>query len=425
MEKKIFKIGFIGMGTVAQGVWKHMLNNRARMVSRLGAEYELSKACVRDVSKKRGVSIPKDKLVEDPYDIVNDPEIDIVCELMGGTTTALELTLAALENGKVVVSANKAVISEHGAQIFEAAQKSKGAYFFEASVAGGIPIIKVLCEGLVANRFSLIYGILNGTCNYILTRMERENATYESILKDARRLGYVEADESLDIDGWDAAHKISILAYLAHGVWVSPKDMLVTGIRGIRLEDMIWARDFDCRVKLVAAVRKNENTGALFVSVYPALLPHSDILANVNEVYNAVSLTGDVVGRTVYVGRGAGQDATASAVIADIADAVRYLSGAPARPTIPPCVPAKLAELEDVSGEFYLRMEVPDESGVLAAIASDLASEGISIELLQQRKHDKPGKAWLVLTTHETTEAAIKRICLKLKRQDMFLTSLS
>lgn len=203
---------------------------------------------------------------------------------MGGTTDAFELTIAALKAGKVVVSANKAVICKRGAEIFATARKFGGAYFFEASVAGGIPIIKVLREGLVANRFSMIYGILNGTCNYILTRMERENATYDTIIADARRLGYVEADESLDIDGWDAAHKISILAYLAHGVWINPEDMLVTGIRGIRLEDMQWARDFDCRIKLIASVRKNED-GALFASVYPALLPLTDVVANVNEVY--------------------------------------------------------------------------------------------------------------------------------------------
>ena len=372
MDKKTFKIGFIGMGTVAQGVWKHLENNRGQMTARLGANYELAKASVRDISKKRVVDIPRSKLTENPYDIVNDPSIDIVCELMGGTTDAFELTIAALKAGKVVVSANKAVICKRGAEIFATARKFGGAYFFEASVAGGIPIIKVLREGLVANRFSMIYGILNGTCNYILTRMERENATYDTIIADARRLGYVEADESLDIDGWDAAHKISILAYLAHGVWINPEDMLVTGIRGIRLEDMQWARDFDCRIKLIASVRKNED-GALFASVYPALLPLTDVVANVNEVYNAVSLCGDVVGRTVHIGRGAGQDATASAVIADIADSVRYLLGAPVRPSAAVGGEARFATLEEVSGEFYLRMEVPDQSGVLASIASDLA----------------------------------------------------
>ncbi len=407
------------MGTVAQGVWKHLEKNFEIMAARLGANYELAKACVRDINKKRDVDIPLEKLTENPYDIVNDPSIDIVCELMGGTTDAFDITIAALKAGKVVVSANKAVICKRGSEIFEAARENNSAYFFEASVAGGIPVIKVLREGLVANRFSSIYGILNGTCNYILTRMERESATYDSVIADARRLGYVEADESLDIDGWDAAHKISILAYLAHGVWIDPADMLVTGIRGVRLEDMNWAKDFDSRIKLIASVKKNDETGALFASVYPAILPLSDVVANVNEVYNAVSLTGDVVGRTVHIGRGAGQDATASAVIADLADAVRYLLGAPVRPSaIEGAEQSRLANLDEVFGEFYMRMEVPDRLGVLASIASDLASEGISIELLQQKKHEKEGSAWLLLTTHNTSEAAIKRACEKLKNAD-------
>ena len=413
-SQKIYRIGFIGMGTVGQGVWKHLYSDSDRMQSRFGAKYELAKACVRDPNKKRDINITAEQMTQDPYDVVNDPSIDIVCELMGGTEKALELTLAALKLGKVVVSANKAVICKHGAEIFETAEKYGGKYFFEASVAGGIPIIKVLREGLVANRFSLIYGILNGTCNYILTRMERENAPYEAIVDDARRLGYVEADESLDLDGWDAAHKISILAYLAHGVWVKPEtEMLVSGIRGIRLEDMLWAKENSCRIKLVASARSFGDS--LSVSVYPALLPLTDVVANVNEVYNAVALSGDVVGRTIHIGRGAGQDATASAVIADIADALKSLSAdAPSVLSVPKDANTRLASLDEIVGEFYLRLEIKDEAGVLASIASIFASEDISIELLEQKKHDVSGRAWLLLTTHSTNEAAIRRACEKL-----------
>ncbi len=415
MSEKIYRIGFIGMGTVGQGVWKHLQTDRERTQARLGARYELVKASVRDVNKKRDIDISREQMTEDPLDVVRDDSIDIVCELMGGTDRALALTLEALRRGKVVVSANKAVICKHGAEIFETAQKYGGKYFFEASVAGGIPVIKVLREGLVANGFSLIYGILNGTCNYILTRMERENAPYESIVADARKLGYVEADESLDLDGWDAAHKISILAYLAHGVWANPeKDMLVSGIRGIRLEDMHWARENNFRIKLIGAARKRGD--ALSVSVYPALLPLADVVANVNEVYNAVSLSGDVVGRTVHIGRGAGQDATASAVIADIADALKSLASASASHLIVPAsANIHFATPEEIVGEFYLRMQVRDEAGVLASVASILAAEGISIELLQQKKHDTEGRAWLLLTTHSTNEAAIRRACIALE----------
>ncbi len=419
MEQKIYKIGFIGMGTVGQGVWKHMQIDQERMQSRFGIKYELAKACVRNINKKRDIAISAEQMTEDPYDVVNDPSIDIVCELMGGTDKALELTLEALKQGKAVVSANKAVISKHGAEIFETAEKFGGKYFFEASVAGGIPIIKILREGLVANSFSHIYGILNGTCNYILTRMERENAPYESIVEDARRLGYVEADESLDLDGWDAAHKTSILAYLAHGIWASPeKDMLVSGIRGIRLEDMLWAKENNSRIKLVGSARKYGDS--LSVSVYPAILPITDVVANVNEVYNAVALTGDVVGRTIHIGRGAGQDATASAVIADIADALKTLSsGASNALSVAKDEKLHFASLDEITGEFYLRLEIKDKAGVLASVASVLASEGISIELLQQKKHEVEGRAWLLLTTHSTDEAAIKRACDKLENSDL------
>ena len=412
-SKKTFKIGFIGFGTVAQSVWKHL--EGGRLAARFGADYELAKACVRDINKSRAVEIPADKLTTDPYDIINDPSIDIVCELMGGTGVAYDYTMAALKNGKTVVSANKAVICAKGAEIFAEAQKSKGSYFFEASVAGGIPIIKVLREGLVANNFNLIYGILNGTCNYILTRMEREQASYEDVLADAKRLGYVEADESLDLDGIDAAHKISILSYLAHGVWIRPS--IITGIRGVSLEDMKWAAEFGYRVKLVGACRKLEN-GSLFVSVYPALLPLSDAVANVNEVYNAVAISGDVVGNTIHIGRGAGGDATSSAVISDIFDAIKDLKGEPKFKTVEPEEKPPVALLDDVSGKFYIRLEVADETGVLASIAKQFAQAGISIESLMQRPCEANGKAWLLLTTHDTTEGAINEAC-KLLRDNL------
>lgn len=416
VAKKKVKIGFLGMGTVAQGVWKHLQKSREQMSARFGMDYELDRVGVRNPDKPREVNIPKEKLTKDLMSVATDSSIDIVCELMGGTTDALKLTLAALEAGKIVVSANKALICEYGEKIFSTAQKFGGVYFFEASVAGGIPIIKILREGLVANRFSKIYGILNGTCNYILTRMERENAPYESIIADARRLGYVEADESLDIDGFDAAHKIAILSYLAHGMWIKPPQMILSGIRGVRLEDMQWARENDYRIKLIAAVRRIQETGAISVSVYPSLVPLSDVVANVNEVYNAVSLTGDVVGTTVHIGRGAGQDATASAVIADIADAIKSIThNSVGAPICAADEGTRLARLDEVFGEYYLRLEVKDEAGVLAEISTILAKSGISIELLQQKKHITKGRAWLLLTTHSTSEAAIRKACEELK----------
>ena len=416
-DKKRIKIGFLGMGTVGQGVWKHLLESRDRMTARMGVEYDLGPVGVRGIAKKRSVEIPRNLLTDNLAEIVEDPQVDIVCELMGGTSDALNLTLRALERGKTVVSANKALICEHGSEIFAAARANGGRYFFEASVAGGIPVIKILREGLVANEFSSIYGILNGTCNYILTRMERENAPFEDIIADARRLGYVEADESLDIDGIDSAHKIAVLTWLAHGIWIKPDSMILEGIRGVRLEDMLWARDNGYRIKLVASVRKIGAGGEISVSVCPTLVPLANVLANVNEVYNAVSLTGDVVGKTVHIGRGAGQDATASAVIADICDAVRMLCGGGALPLDGEAREgARLASLGDVEGEFYLRLGVVDQAGVLAAVASTLAKSGISIELLEQNKHSEEGMAWLLLTTHITNEAAMASACADLQK---------
>lgn len=421
-DKEKVRIAFLGMGTVGQGVWKHLQSSRERMCARMGVEYELGPVGVRNPDKPRAVRIPRELLTGDLLSVATDPSADIVCELIGGTDDALRLTLAALERGKTVVSANKALICECGEQIFRTAEKFGGRFFFEASVAGGIPVIKILREGLVANGFSHIYGILNGTCNYILTRMERENAPFEDIIADARRLGYVEADESLDIDGFDAAHKISVLTYLAHGIWVKPGQMILSGIRNVRLEDMLWASENGCRIKLIASVRAVGGGGAISVSVYPALVPLSNIVANVDGVYNAVSLAGDVVGRTVHIGRGAGQDATASAVIADIVDAaVSLRCGACSNRLYPAKGGAYLAPLEDVFGEFYLRLEVRDEAGVLASIASILAARGISIELLHQKRHPAKGMAWLLLTTHLTSEAAIKAACEDLRASPCIL----
>jgi homoserine dehydrogenase len=303
-----YTIGICGFGTVGQGVWKHLTSARATLEARLGAKLVLAHASVRDLKKTRAVKIPAAKLTDDPLAIANDPKIDIVCELMGGTGLALEVTLAALARGKIVISANKALICAHGAEIFATARKHGGHFFFEASVAGGIPLIKALREGLVANRFTRIYGILNGTCNYILTQMEEHDAPYATVLADAKRLGYAEADESLDVDGWDTAHKAAVLAWLAHGMWVRPDRMIVEGISRITPADFKTAATLGYGIKLLAVITRDFATNELSVRVQPTLLPEGNVLANVNGVFNAISVTGDVVGTTLYIGRGAGQD---------------------------------------------------------------------------------------------------------------------
>ena len=406
-------IGLCGLGTVGQGVWKHLTANRAALESRLGVKLHLARAAVRNPRKKRAVKIPASKLCADPLAVATDPKIHIVCELMGGTTLARQVTLAALRQGKIVVSANKALICKHGAGIFSVAQKHGGHFFFEASVAGGIPIIKALREGLVANRFPRIYGILNGTCNYILTQMEDRDAPYAAVLADAKRLGYAEADESLDVDGWDTAHKACVLAWLAHGVWVKTDQMIVEGISRITPADFKNASMLGFGIKLLAVITRDFAKNELCVRVHPTLLPEGNVIANVSGVFNAISVNGDVVGTTFYSGRGAGQDATASAVISDIADGAALLTygkGAHliGEVTTPAREGCRLAPPESIRCRYYLRLTVKDQPGVLARVASVMARHHVSIASVIQSPAERPGAASLVLTTHESNERAMQ-----------------
>ncbi len=417
-EQTTIGIGFLGLGVVGQGVWKHVKANQEALERRLGVRLKLVAAGVRDLNKKRSIRLPKGVLTSDLEAIVDHPEIQIVCELMGGTGEAKDLTLRAFQQKKTVVTANKALICDHGARLFREAQRCEAHYFYEASVAGGIPVIKILKEGLVANRFLLIFGILNGTSNYILTRMEREGLTFEETLQDARRLGYVEADEALDLDGYDAAHKASILAYLAHGIWVKPRQMLLEGIRQIALEDIRIARELGYKIKLIAAIRSLEED-KLSVSVLPSLIREDEVVAGVDDVYNAVSIHGDVVGRTIMIGRGAGQDATSSSVISDIADAVKALTGQPVyKETEGPSRirENRLADLNSIKGRFYLRLKVKDEPGVLARITPILARESISLATVNQIPISGRNAANLYLTTHQTNEQNIARLVSSLRR---------
>jgi homoserine dehydrogenase len=311
------------------------------------------------------------------------------------------------------VSANKALISAHGAEIFALARRRGGHFFFEASVGGGIPIIKALREGLVANRFPRIYGILNGTCNYILTEMAARGQPYADVLAEAKRRGYAEADESLDVEGWDTAHKAAVLAWLAHGVWVSPEQMIVEGIERITPADLRNAATLGYGIKLLAIITRDFAAGEVCVRVHPTLLPAGNIIASVGGVYNAVAVTGDVAGTTLYIGRGAGQDATASAVISDIADAAAllrhgkgaHLTGEEGPPAGNGC---RIAPPQRIRGRYYLRLTVKDSPGVLARVAAVFARFGVSIASVIQNPALRPRAASLVVTTHETDERSMR-----------------
>ena len=406
MEGAPLKIGFAGLGTVGQGVWATLVDHADRMAAAAGRPLVPSAVAVRDRAKPRDVAIPETAWCADALSVATDPEVDVVCELMGGVEQALAVTLAALQAGKPVVTANKALLAEHGPELFATAQAHETRLAFEASVAGGIPVIKALAEGLAANRFPLIYGILNGTCNYILTRMAREQVDFGPVLDDARQLGYVEADEALDLDGLDAAHKAIILTWLAHGVWLPLAEMPVEGIRQITLEDIAAADALGYRVKLVGIIERDFEGGTVATAVQPMLLPAGTTLANVNDAFNGVSLSGDVVGESTLIGRGAGRFPTASAVLADLVDCARGrgFDGQVSFPGTPP-IQATPAQIQRA---FYLRLHVADRPGVLAEVAALMAGHGISIATMTQRPvADHPGQAALVFTTHRTTEAAM------------------
>src|SRR5438552_1304189 len=417
-------LGIIGGGTVGGGVFQAVQRNGALMASRLGVRLEVLRMAVRNVNKKRAVRIPKSLLTTDWKGVVNNPDCNLIVELIGGTTTAREVVLTALRQGKPVVTANKALLATHGEELFAAAQRFGSNLYYEASVAGGIPIIKVLREGLIGNRITHLYGIVNGTCNYILTRMKLEGAEFKDVLADAQRLGYTEADASLDIDGVDAMHKIGILASLAHGFWVNPKDIYVEGIRFIKALDLKFAGQLGYTIKLLGIVKKVQaapQSEASFapvqVSVYPTLVPNGHVLASVNHVFNAVFVRGDIVGDTLYYGRGAGQDATASAVLSDLADAALNLK---CRSTsrVPPFVPHEtdglVVSLDDVVSPYYVRLNVIDQPGTLARISAILAEARIGISSVIQPEGHEGESVPLILMLHDATNAAITRALAKI-----------
>ena len=418
-----FNLGMIGGGTVGSGVYRALTQNADLMAARTGVRVTIGKVAVKAFDEPRPYPIAESVMTLNWRDVVEDPSIHIVTELVGGTGIAKTMILAALERGKPVVTANKALLSVHGPELFAAAKRHNTNLYFEASVAGGIPIIKVLRESLVGNRFERIDGIVNGTCNYILTRMKREGAAFADVLADAQRLGYAEADPTLDVDGHDAAHKIGILASLAHGFWVDHHDIHVEGIRPITPLDIRFAAQLGYTIKLLGMVRttaagvaargKKSKAPAgrpISVSVSPTLIPDSHVLASVNDVFNAVFVSGDPIGDTLYYGRGAGKDATASAVLSDIADAALDLRHAtPQR--VPGFVAHNLAggvlPYSATSSRFYLRLNVLDRPGVIAKISAILSKTGISISSIVQPEGHEGESVPLILMTHLAKRAAM------------------
>ena len=384
------KVGLLGLGTVGGGTLNVLVRNAAEIARRAGREIIVAHAAAREYNPQGLEGIDQVSVTDDAFAVVNDPEIDIVVELIGGYSPARELVLQAIENGKHVVTANKALIALHGNEIFEAAQKQGVTVAFEAAVAGGIPIIKALREGLAANHIEWIAGIINGTGNFILTEMRDKGRDFAEVLSEAQALGYAEADPTFDIEGIDAAHKLTILASLAFGIPLQFDKCYTEGISRIEPQDVAYAEQFGYRIKHLGVTRRTDK--GIELRVHPTLIPERRLIANVDGVMNAVLVHGDAVGPTLYYGAGAGSLPTASAVVADIIDVTRTLTTDPGN-RVPHLAfqPGELSDMlvlpmDDVVTAYYLRMTVEDRPGVLAAVSGILSEHGISIEAMQQKE---------------------------------------
>lgn len=407
------RIGLLGVGTVGGGTIKLLQNNSSEITRRLGRDLIITHAANRNLDRARQICDKSIKITNNVFDVVNAEDVDVVVELIGGTTIAKDAIIQAIKNGKHIVTANKKLLAEYGNEIFQLAAKHNVMVMFEAAVAGGIPIIKALREGLAANHIESIAGIINGTSNFILSEMRAKGSTFKEVLEQAQALGYAEADPTFDIEGQDAGHKLSIISALAFGTPINFHHCYLEGISQLKSIDIAYAEELGYRIKLLGITRKTPK--GIELRVHPTLLPESRLLAKVEGVMNAVSVQADMIGQTMYYGAGAGADPTASAVVADIMDVTR-LQNAEASYRVP-YLAFQSDSLEDISilpmdeiiSSYYLRVSVQDEPGVLGEIANILAAENISIEALIQKGVIDQTSAEIVILTHSTQERFIKQ----------------
>ena len=413
MQQQAMRIGLIGFGTIGTGVVKLLQRNRAAIREKVGVELDLVRIADIDTTRDRGVKLGRGVLVADARAVLDDPSIDVVIELMGGTGAARRFVLDAVAGNKDVVTANKALLAHHGAEIFRAAERAGVEIGFEASVGGGIPIIRTLKEGLCGDRHQAVYGIVNGTSNYILSRMSEEGREFGDVLKEAQQEGLAEADPSFDIDGIDAAHKLTLLIQLAFGARIPFDAIPVEGIRHISQADIAFAREFGYVVKSLAIAKRVDDR--IEAAVRPTMVPRRHLLASVGGALNAIVLHGEALGPSMYLGAGAGMMPTATAVVADLMDVARnrrracrgrvaalgYPLRAQAR--------ARLVALDDLHSEYYLRFMVVDRPGVLARIAGILGANEISIASVIQREREHGRVVPVVIRTHQARETALRR----------------
>ncbi|MGD0784768.1 MAG: homoserine dehydrogenase [Sedimentisphaerales bacterium] len=410
MPEKAIKIGLVGFGTVGCGVAKILLEDCDYIKARTGLKLELAKVVDVDTKRERPVKLPAGILTSDLNSLLNDKDIQIAIELVGGTKIAKDIQLKMLAAGKDVITANKALLAEFGNELYSAAHKADKCIAFEASCAGGIPIISAIRTGLAANRIKAIYGILNGTCNYILSNMSKKDESFRTALKQAQDKGYAEADPTLDINGHDSAHKLAILASISFGCEILPSDIFVEGIENIDIVDIRYGKEMGYTLKLLAIGQKTD-AGKLFLRVHPSFISSDNALARVDGPFNAVSIFGHAVGQTMFYGRGAGMMPTASAVVADIIDVAmgnskklfKHLTLEPRNK-----IDSSFGKIDDLTSRFYIKLKVADKPGVFAQICTILAKHEISLSgVLQHEEHNSKDLVPAVVITHLTQQKKI------------------
>jgi len=420
MEK--INIGLIGFGNVGSGVVKILRERKSFLSEKTSLELNIKKICDKDLTSKRNVHIEKDLVTRDVRDVTNDPKIDIVVELIGGIHPAKEIIIEALKKGKNVVTANKALLAEHGRELFTLARDRSRSIYFEASVGAGIPIIKSLREGLVANKFSSIFGIVNGTSNFVLSEMSARNCSFNDALLEAKKRGFAEKDPTLDIEGIDSAHKLSILSYLCFGKLANREDIFIEGISRVSIVDINYAKEMGFEIKLLAIAKKESDE--LELRVHPTLIPESHLLASVNGIFNAIYVSSDLAGNLLFYGPGAGQLCAASAVVSDIVDLTHDIKAGLFRSTLNVVVDhsiKKLRKIDEIESRYYIRFMAVDKPGVLAKISGVLAKSGISIATVTQKERIKAQTQIvpIMMIVHDAKEKSLKQALDTIDRFDI------
>ncbi|MBB6454473.1 homoserine dehydrogenase [Salirhabdus euzebyi] len=413
LDKKV-KVGLMGMGTVGTGVLRLIEGHQADLLHQTGVQIEVVKILVQDPSKRRNFDVDSDLLTDDPYSLLQDPKIDVIVEVMGGIDQTKEYVLEALEHGKHVITANKDLMAVHGAELLQKAAGKGCDLFYEASVAGGIPILRALVEGFSSDRITKMMGIVNGTSNYILTKMSQEGQSYEKALKEAQELGYAEADPAADVGGLDAARKMSILSTLGFHVGMNLEEVNCQGITDVSLDDMKYGDRLGYTIKLIGIAKQDDEL--IEVSVQPTMIEKTHPLASVNGVFNAVYVYGEAVGETMFYGPGAGELPTANAVVSDLVTVVKNMKlGVNGRGMVAPYKEKKLKTEEEIWSKYFVRLIVNDESGVLAQITKSLATHHVSIEQVIQKPHHSENKAELIMVTHNSSKKSVEGVLKELE----------